>query len=52
MAGWAAFVLLVFRFFTATKLSSFGKAALLFSLLFLASIAGCVGHELNGLSDN
>lgn len=47
MAGWSAFVLLVVRLFTATTLRSFGKAALLFSLLFLASLAGCVGAELN-----
>ncbi len=47
MAGWAAFVLLVARFFTATTLRSFGKAALLFALLFLASLVGRVGTELN-----
>lgn len=52
MAGWTAFVLLVVRLVTATTLRSFWKAALLFCLLFLASIAGCIGHELSGLSDN
>lgn len=52
MAGWAAFVLLVVRFFTAKTLRSFGKAALLFCLLLLASIVGCIGYDLRGLSDN
>lgn len=47
MAGWAAFVLLVVRFFTARTLRSFGKAALLFALLFLVSLAGCGVAELN-----
>ena len=47
MAGWSSFVLLVVRIFTAKTMRSFGNAALLFSLLFLVSLAGCVGAELN-----
>ena len=47
MAGWSAFMFLVVRLFTATTLRSFRKAAFLFALLFLASLAGCVGAELN-----
>lgn len=50
MAGWAAFVLLVVRLFTATTLRSFGKAALLLSLLILSSLAGRFVAGLNSFN--